>query len=189
MCFQKFYGVDWVAEPDMSTTFEVFEGLVPVDMHDADLQVSAAARIYLDNAVVTQALKEIEKHGVVEEIEDPATVKELWDRGFAFTSVMVNHGLDYNSIHPEQRWTSHDVRLKDKIIVLQLEDFSFLAQYSFGPVRGDLPLPPGCVLRKEIRVKFGMASSQGILYNVVNWPTLEMLTPRPVDFSEWHTSK
>ena len=175
MCFQKLCAVDWVAEPDMSTIFRVFDDGRPVDMREVGLQMSAGARIYLNNAIITNALKEVEKHGVVEEITDPKDVKPIWDRGFAFTSAVLNRGFDQENIHRDQRWACPDIRMAGKIIVLQLEDFSFLAEYSFGAVRGDLPLESGCVARKEMRIKFGMASSQGILYNVLNWPTEEML--------------
>lgn len=174
MCFQKLYGVDWIAEPDMSTIFRAFDDGRPIDQREIDLQISASARIYLNNAIITNALKEVAKHDVVEEITDPKAVKPIWDRGFAFTSVLLNMGFDPENIHREQRWACPDIRMKDKIIVLQLEDFSFLAQYSFGLVRGDMPLEAGCVARKEMRIKFGMASSQGILYNVKDWPTEEM---------------
>lgn len=178
---RKLVATEYVADPDMSTVFRMFEGLEPADMRRAEVEMNTAARIYVDNAIVTRALQEFKKYCVVEEINDPKDVKPIWERGYAFTSTVLNRGMDADNILREQRWVVPDVRLQNKIIVLQLESYEFLAMYSLGPVRGDLPLEPGCILRKEMRIKFGMTSTQGIMYNVNNWPTEEMLRPRPVE--------
>lgn len=179
MCFRMLVGVDYLGDPDKKTEFSVFQGPGPIDMRAAENQVSTAGRLWMHNAIVAAVLEESQQYASPPQVlTDPGQLQALPERSLLFCSIPFARFVRPDVCHPEQIYSTLDVRITNTPIVLQLEDFSFVAQYSFGPVRGDKPLEPGCILRKELRIKFGLKSTQGVVYQLNDWPSEEMLRSR-----------
>jgi len=153
MCFMKIYNVEHVENPDAGTTFSVFDA---VDVDTARHHIQIAADIFVNNQIVTRALELAANSGVEKQLGVDETIPRVGDRTVVLCSVNHSHRLYPNIAHPEIVYASHDIRLQDKTITLQLKDFSFLAMRSltFNTPRN-----------AELRVTFGLESDNITVYN------------------------
>lgn len=132
MCFTTFWKVDGIEHPyyDDYVTVHHGKGWQPEDYSRA---TQSSLNLLLNNLVVEAALKKVEDI-VPKRVVDLSSVATEWDRMVVICDVMGSRYIDYTKIHKDQVFAINDVRLQNKIIVLQLKDFSCLAMYSMHPV-------------------------------------------------------
>lgn len=166
MCFTFTDKIPYVENPDVTEMFRIFENGVCSPNTDEDLEeyLRTAAGIFLANACVKAVLESAEKFKNVVVLGGGTTITELPERAVVFCSKLEQRRLDLNVVHPEQLFATSDCRLDDKLVVLQLKDFSFVAQYSFGPSKSVTELEPGCLMANELRIKFNVDADSGIIY-------------------------
>lgn len=177
MCFQMLHHVDYVDEPDVKQKFEVIDIGGPKPTIDELMStVKTCAKIWIANHVVLKAIETATAFGRVQPVTTIGDVPPMaWDRGVLFTDVRVNRHAPKDVAHREQVWADHHIQLTDKVFMLQLKDFSYAAQVSFGEVRNDEEkMGDNILIRRECRLKFGLASDQGIIYQLhPGWLELE----------------
>lgn len=167
MCFEMIYHVDCVDEPDMKTKFEVRDiGGPKPSMAEMQSQVKIAAKIWMANQVIAKAIEVATAHGRIQEVTIPSDIPEMWERGILFAGTPLSQQL-VDVAHREVMWVDHHIQLRDKVIMLQLKDFSFAAMVSFGEVRDDQePMGEGVFIRRECRIKFGLDAEQAMIYQL-----------------------
>lgn len=177
MCFQMTYHVDYVEEPDLKQKFEVIDAGGPKpSIEELRAYVKTAAKLWMANHVVLKAIETTEAFGRVQPVSVITDIPQMaWDRGVLFTSKVIHRHLPEDVAHREQVWADHQIQLENKVFMLQLTDFSFAAQVSFGEIRDDTePMGDNVLIRREARLKFGLASDQGIIYQLPpGWLELE----------------
>jgi hypothetical protein len=149
----KIYKVEQVENPDVVQTFSVFD---KYDEEEARHYIETAAGISINIQIVTQALAEALKSSTEQHLGADGIIPPVGDRTIVLCSVLESHRLYPRIAHPDIVYVSHDVRLQDKTIVMQLKDFSFLAIYSltFSTPR-----------KAELQIKFGLESDNIIVYS------------------------
>lgn len=159
MCFKLRYLVEHVAEPDVIEKFQLFrtkEGLG--NGPSARDRVDAAIGLWLNNKLVTEVLKVAEslprRKWVLGE-KFPA----LPERGVLITTAVAKHHLPKDIAPKEVTFISHDVRMDNKVIVLQLNDFSYLQMVSVSYRE-----TAQCYIEADVRLKFGLKADRGTLH-------------------------
>lgn len=165
MCFLKTYKVEYVENPDAGATFTVFDS---VDAQAAQCHIVSSAELFINNRIVTRALEEATKLGVEKQLGFNEVIPTVGDRTVVLCSVLDSHHLYPEIAHPEVVYTSHDVRLQGKTVVMQLKDFSFLAMWS---------LTFDTSHKAEVRLKFGLESDSVITYNHFKFETSAVIQP------------
>jgi hypothetical protein len=175
MCFQMIYQQEYVEAPDAKTKLEVRDAGGPKPpIEELRSQVKVASRIWLANHVVLKAVEIATAHGRIQEVKCPADVPEMWERGILFTATRVAQCL-VDVAHREVMWIDHHIQLRDKVIMLQLKDFSYAAMASYGEVRDDKEPMGDALIRREVRIKFGMDIEQAIIYQLPEgWQEVEI---------------
>lgn len=165
MCFEITTKVDFVEHPDVTETFKWFK--IPDESlnNEANAKIEVAARIYLENKVVEAVLYEAKKYPYVETLSDMESIKPLADRSVVICSMSEQRRLEVqSSVYPGQVMATPHLKLQDKVIVLQLRDFSYLAQYSL--CRLDVERCGEDVKQvAEIRIKINVDSESGVVYH------------------------
>lgn len=168
MCFEMINHVDYVAEPDVKTKFEIIDagGPKPSDREMLN-HLKAAAKIWISNQIVLKAIATAEEFGRIQPVASAGDIPEMWERGVLFIGYALRRYLIGDIAHPEVTWADHQIQLENRAIMLQLKDFSFVAQMSFGEMRDDAePMGENVLFRREARLKFGLESEQGIIYQL-----------------------
>jgi hypothetical protein len=183
MCFEMTYHVDYVEEPDVKTNFEVLDAGDPnSSMPLMEAQVKVAAKIWMANQIVAKAIEVATAHGRIQEVKIPSDIPEMWERGILFVGTSLAQQL-VDVAHREVMWVDHHIQLRDKVIMLQLKDFSFAAMVSFGEVRDDQePMREGVLIRRECRIKFGLEAEQAMIYQLPeDWLEVAIEKARRID--------
>lgn len=177
MCFEMINHVEYVAEPDLVQKFEVIDAGGPKpSMNELSAYVKTAAMLWMSNHVVLKAIETTEAFDRVQPVSVITDIPQMtWERGVLFTTRAVHRHLPEDVAHREQVWADHQIQLDNKVFMLQLKDFSFVAQVSFGEIREDKePMGDTVLIRREARLKFGLSSDQGIIYQLPpGWLELE----------------
>ena len=182
MCFEMINHVDYVAEPDVKTKFEIIDagGEKPTDREMLS-HLKTAAKIWISNQIVLKAIATAEAFGRIQPVAAPGDIPEMWERGVLFVGVPLRRCLIGDVAHPEVTWADHQIQLENRAIMLQLKDFSFVAQTSFAEMRDDEPMGENVLFRREARIKFGLESEQGIIYQLPEgWLQVEIDKARMV---------
>lgn len=176
MCFQMLYRQDYIEEPDEKQKLEIRD--VGGEIYPQEQMLSTMttmAKIWVSNHVVAKAIATAEAEGRIQEVEHPRDIPEMWERGVLFTDRAIPHCLE-GVWHREVMWLSPHLALQNKYVLLQLKDFSFAATWSLSEIRDD-PEPMGAdvLMRRGVRVKFGLESEQAIIYQLPEgWVEVEL---------------
>lgn len=182
MCFQMTYHVDYVEEPDVKQKFEVIDAGGPKpSIEELRSYVKTAAKLWISNHVIAKAVEIAAASGRVQAVTTPGDVPEIWERGILFTATPVAQCL-IEVAHREVMWVDHHIQLSNKVIMIQLKDFSFAAMVSFGDIRDDQePMGENALIRQECRIKFGLDAEQAITYQLPEgWLEVEIAKARKI---------
>jgi hypothetical protein len=167
MCFEKIIQSDYVVEPSFTTDVTVFKShrdAKSMEVSEIVSRANLAANIVVANIIVKDALVEVAKYPTVV-LNGLEPFARLQDRSIALMSQAERrlHALAPH-VHAEQLWVTPHSDMTDKVIVLQLADFSCLVEYSLGPHRVKEPMPENALLHWELRIKTHLTSESGTLY-------------------------
>lgn len=166
MCFSMRYKVDHVENPDMVQSFDVFrvsDGTMTES--EAHNTIDVAIRFWLDNQVVKAVLDEAAKFDKNEEFVYGDTFPEVPERSVVFAELLGQQYLVTEAVHPELLYATLNMRMANKIIVLQLKDFGFVVMYSV-----EYTVTADAYVHANVRIKLGTEAEQATVYNCVPWP-------------------
>lgn len=141
-------------------------------MQYAESMALTAAKLYVYNKIVAQALEEAKRFQTVPVFDDdylpiPASMKKS---GIILCSTYESLKIRSSTLVAGRMFPSTHQALEGKTVVLMLEAHGPLATYSWGPCADDRPLPEKTKLQRELRLSLNLKSTQGILYERV--PTI-----------------
>ena len=169
MCFDLIYRNDLLENPDVVTDVVVYRG-AEATKEEAVKAAATCAKMLLNNAVVDAVLKEAHRYPSIDLVKGEK-VRCDWDRTVVICDPLGQLFLDQQSIHPDTVLVVNHVELADKVVLLQLKDFCFLAEYSAVFSHPEEPSP---VLAKcDIKIRFNVDSEQAITFklNRLNVPS------------------
>lgn len=159
MCFKKRYVVEHVEEPDVIEKFQLFRAKGGLgNGPSARDRVDTAIGLWLNSQLVTEVLKIAEtlpKQKWVLGEKFPAVP----ERGVLITNRVAHRHFKTPVAHDEVTFLSHDVRMDGKVIMLQLNDFSYLQMVSISYRE-----TPQCYIEADVRLKFGLKADRGTLH-------------------------
>lgn len=166
MCFQLFYPVDNIDEPDFVEGFRTFDPMngIPFNKDSYRRGIKTASTICLHNLVVTKAIEEAERFGNVVTLDANEPISEQPDRTVILCSMYEYYNIvKSKKIHPDVVFGINNAHLIDKTISLTLKDFGFLAMYSLSYIDDD-KLEPGVTQHGVLRVKLGLEAEAATIY-------------------------
>jgi len=171
MCFEMISTVDHVENPDEVFTFNVFKSAQQADVKSARDIIETAAGLYLQQKIVEAVLIEgakypsesLEALTSLSELCDRAVLVCAWDRSFSHFGVDANSLIGRKIVHPEQMLISLHQALAGNVVILQLKDFCYIAQYSLTYIEEEL-LPERVFQSAELRIKLNVDSEVGVIY-------------------------
>jgi hypothetical protein len=156
-----YYNVDHVEQPDIIQSFDVFRvPQVTVSESEARNSIDVAIRLFMENEIVKAVEAEAAKFDKNETLVYGNPLSEIPDRSVVFTTPLGKFYLDEEVAHPELTFVTHHTRLNNKIIVLQLKDFGFVAMYSVNYTN-----TAAAYVHADVRIKFGIAAESATVYN------------------------
>ena len=167
MCFKKIIQTAYVEDPSFSTPITIGkdpDGKNAASATEVIQLATHSANQIVANIIVQDALAEAAKYSTVT-LKGLDSIARLRDRSVVLMGP-TEHRLHLLKphVHPDQLWVSSHTKLDGKVIVLQLADFSCLAEYSLGPHRPQKPMPENALLHWELRIKTHLTSESGKLY-------------------------
>lgn len=168
MCFSMLQKVKYVEDPTSTHEFKVFKGVGDDGdwLTDARTIAWTAAQICMKNRAVAEAVKQAERHGRIEEIQVPRQINTQMENSVLFINPIVRAFLNGGPYYKEVTWVDPHYELRDRAILLKLSDFSYVAQYSFDDHSDGAPLTEDLLGRYELRLKLGLGSTEGIIYQL-----------------------
>lgn len=169
MCFEMIQRVDCVEDPDVKQIFRVFDaGRVP-DQKDLEAYIKTATKIRIDTDIVGKVVEIAKAQGNITQVAQATDIPTMFDRGVLFVDRTLQRIL-VDVAHHETTWASPDIRLADRAIMIQLQDFSYVAQVSVGEANPeDWPqYPPDDkeLIRRELRIKFNLDGVHSWVYEM-----------------------
>lgn len=179
MCFQMTQKVDRVEDPDIKEIFRVFDvGYQPSEDELLD-QVKTAGKLWMANKTIGKVIEIAEVAGRKIQVTNTGDIPPILDRSVLFTSNEIYQGTTHIA-HWEQTWATPDHRLDGLAIMLQLKDFSWVAQWSFGePDSAEYPQYPVDsqeLIRREVRIKFNLELTNSMIWEMPKEPQQYQLT-------------
>lgn len=165
MCFKMIDEVELVANPDVVRSISVQTKGQHETRDDLMFSLRTAVQALLDNRLVEKVLEEATSVGIVKGINSPEDGKVKWENAVLVTSPPIARFVHSAIAHPEVLWVSHHKNLANRMVVLKLEDFGYLVQYSLNVISEK----PG-IIEAEVRLKFGTKASRAVIYRLpANW--------------------
>lgn len=170
MCFEMIQRIDCVEDPDVKDIFRMFDvGRTDFTWLDLEGCIKTAIKVRIANEIVGKVIEVAETLGNITRVAQAADIPTMFDRGVLFVSRSLHpHLIDV--AHREVTWVSPDVRLDDRVIMIQLQDFSYVAQVSVGEANpGDWPQYPTDdkeLIRRELRIKFNLDAVHAQIYEM-----------------------
>ena len=154
MSFQMFKRVDDLDDPEGVEKFTVDE----VSEFSEGLMESAA-KMFLSNRLVQNALKEVEVFKRTKTLMGTNPIRTPNSQSVIICSAMEDRLLKLNDqgIPADRVWSTGDVRMDNKAIVLQLEHFEPVVVYS-------LSKSDKFSSQKELKYRFNLKALHGVLY-------------------------
>ncbi len=163
MCFDLIYRNDLLENADVVTDVIVYRGKEEVSKAEAAEAAATCTKMLISNSVVDAVLKEAHRYPSIDLVKGEK-VRCEWDRTVVICDPIGLMFLDKESIHPDVVFVADHVKLADKVVLLELKDFSFLAEYS---TVFSHPEPPSPVLAKtDIKIRHNVDSVQGITFKL-----------------------
>lgn len=178
MCFQMTQRVELVKDYDVRTLFRVHDAGRKPDEKELRDYVKTAAGIYIANSVIGKVIEVAESFGNTALVKDPRDIPTMFDNGVLFVDKSLNSCL-VDVAHPETTWATPDCRIRDRAIMIQLKDFSFVAQTSIHEPKPEdwpeYPVDERELIRRECRVKFNLDVPHAWIYQMYgDWRQAEL---------------
>lgn len=136
MRFQTLLEVDDIENPYYSTITKSFK-TPECETPDHDFLVRLSADILIRNKIVTAALEIVGDSSDGIRLGHCQLASCNWERAAVITDTVGGGKLDRGFLHPDQVLIIPDLRLRGKILMFQLKDFSCIAEYSIRFISHD----------------------------------------------------
>lgn len=163
MCFTKLWEVDVVENPHHTEVFKLYKAATN-QCFSTRGTMEMIIRAYVRNKIVMGAL-EAAKGLEVKVITPEQKITTDWERAVVVCDVKGLRLLAPEGYDVEQIYQSVDDRLKNKVLVFQLNDFSCFAQFSVDFVENDA-LEEGVIEHAVVSVKHNFDIEQGLVYEI-----------------------